>query len=94
MDLFFEGVCFGVGNPDILAIRTLDENPQDIRKEKTMKKSTKNVNATMILNSAAAGARKEAISNGTWMGRPCVHRSKKAYNRQKSKIDTRRMADY
>ena len=46
-----------------------------------------------VLNAAAAAARSEAVSSGTWMPRPAVHESKKDYSRQKSKEQTRQELD-
>lgn len=46
-----------------------------------------------MLNEAAAKARKESISNGTWRPRPAVHKSKKDYDRNAAKKEMRDMKD-
>lgn len=57
--------------------------------KKSMKK--KAVVKMSIDNSARREQRAERVSSGTWMGRNVVHRSKVDYNRQKEKLETKRM---
>ena len=45
-----------------------------------------------INNTARRKMRAEMVSNGTWMGRNAVHRSSVDYNRQKVRLETRRLA--
>ena len=54
-----------------------------------MKKKKKMM--TVVDHSARRQMRAEQISNGTWMGRNVVHRSAVDYNRQKERLETKRM---
>ena len=45
-----------------------------------------------IDHSARRMARAKRVASGTWMGRNVTHRSRTDYNRQREKLETRRMA--
>lgn len=41
-------------------------------------------------NKAEREARAERVRTGTWMGRNCIYRSKTDYNRQKTRLQTKK----
>lgn len=45
-----------------------------------------------IDNTARKQARAKRVSEGTWMGRNTTHRRETDYNRQRAKLETKRMA--
>lgn len=60
---------------------------------KNNKKAAKKLMSQMSLVDTRRQMRAEQISNGTWMGRNTVHKAATDYNRQKTKLETRRLCD-